>query len=85
MEEEEARLRRDRELDLVGQLEPAAPFERLLGQEDPDEPLELLSIRVVELGEVGDVLREDGALGRSERRFAEQGAPAVLEEVEHRT
>ena len=82
MKEKDACLRGDRHLDLFGELEPSASFERLLRQEDPHEPLELLAIGVVELAQIGHVLLQDGALGRGERLFAKLGAAAVLEEIE---
>ena len=46
MEQEQARLGRDGHLDLIRQLEAAAALERLLGEEDLDQPAQLLAIGV---------------------------------------
>ena len=59
VEQEDAGLGGDRHLDLVGQLEAAAAFEVLLGEEDLDEALELPAIGFREIGVERHILLDD--------------------------
>ena len=76
VEQQQARLRGDRDLDLVGQLQPAAALEVLLGQEDLDVPLEFPPVGLGEPAVVRDVPLDDreppagkgAARSRSRRR-----------------
>ena len=82
VEEEDARLRRDREPDLVRDLEPVAALEVLLGEKDPDEPPELLLILGREKAVVRHVALDDREPIGGERRFREACAAPLLR-VEH--
>jgi hypothetical protein len=59
VEQQQTRLDGDRDLDLVGELEPSAPLERLFSEEDVDVPQELSLIVLREAEEVGHVLLDD--------------------------
>ena len=83
MEQEQARLGRDGHLDLIGQLEPAAALERLLGQEDLDQALKLVAIDVGQARVEAHVPLDDLQPGRWKRRRPQPLAPSLLEEAEH--
>ena len=59
VEQEQARLGGDRDPDLVGQLQPAAALEVLLGQEDLDVAVELPAVGLGEAVVERDVLLDD--------------------------
>ena len=83
VQEQQARLGGDRDLDLVGQFQPAATLEELLGQEDLDVSLEFPLVGLGQAVVDRDVPLDDGEPGRWERLSAEPLATALLEEAEH--
>ena len=83
VQEQQARLGGDRDLDLVGQFQPAATLEEFLGEEDLDVPLEFLLVGLREVVVDWEVLLDDGEPGRWERLSAEPLATTLLEEAEH--
>ena len=79
MQEQQARLGGDRDLDLVGQFQPAATLEKFLGEEDLDVPLEFLLVGLGQPIVDRDVPLDDGEPSRWERLSAEPLATTLLE------
>src|SRR5271166_4814474 len=83
VQEQQARLGGDRDLELFGQFQPAATLEILLSQEDLDVSLEFPLVGLREAVEDWDILLDDIEPSRWEELRAEPLATMLLEEVEH--
>jgi hypothetical protein len=81
VEEEETRLCGDRDPDLVGQSEPTAPLEDLLGEEDLHVPQQLRLVRRRQAAEDRQVPLDDLAPRGGDRLRAQAATPAVLQEA----
>ncbi len=85
-EQQQAGLRGDGDSDLVGELEPSAALERLLGEEDVNQSLELFALLGGEHFHVGHVALEQLAPLLGERLLAQLVALLLVEVVEdHQT
>jgi hypothetical protein len=82
MQEEKARLGRDREADLISKLETTAAFESLLGQEDLDMAQELSLILGREPSKDRKVTCESGSPPWWNRLSAQGSTPTPLQKPE---
>src|SRR5208282_6559929 len=83
VQEQQARLGGYRDLDLVGQFQPAASLEILLSQEDLDVSLEFPLVGMREAVEDRDVLLDDVEPSRWEGLRSEPFSSSVPEHSEH--
>ena len=83
VKEQHAGLRGDRDADLVGDRQAAAPFEALLGQEDLYVAQELLPILERQARRVGDVLLDDRAPLSGKGTASDGLSPPTFEPPEH--